>query len=162
MHLLFSVIFVLLEGSMYLLSSLGSFQTSITFLCEGEIWSCIELLERTNRAIRKVSGWQHSKGFCFPEDALPCSVLSPGWEVSSWDSITGFPGGQPSCSLLPASLFLCYLLSLVFALSDLGFFLAFLLVLFVCSQFSLFRATCQPPSIFEKRKTMLTDLNFGR
>lgn len=95
---------------------------------------------------------------------MPClaACFSPGWEVSSCDSITGFPWGLPSCSLLPTCLLLCYLLSpLVFVLLALGFFVALLLGLFVCCLFSLFKATHYSSSIFKKRKTMFTDLNFG-
>lgn len=49
---------------------------------------------------------------------MPCLAVcfSPGWEVSSCDSITGFPWGLPSCSLLPTCL-LCYF-SLLLCLSS--------------------------------------------
>lgn len=72
---------------------------------------------------------------------MPCLAVcfSPGWEVSSCDSITGFPGGLPSCSLLLACLLLCYLLStLVFVLLHLGFSLHFrgICLFAVCFLFS--------------------------
>lgn len=142
---------------MCLLSSLESFQTSVTFLCEGEIRSCVELLERTNRAIRKVSGWQQSKG-CLLSQRMPCLAVccSPGWEVRSCDSITGFPRGLPSCSLLPASPPVLLALSSWVWASSLHFcWFCFLAVCFLVFSFQNYSNTTVPIFLREERQCSL-------